>query len=207
MKHISDILTIKKHVEFKFKEKGSQFIGLAYPAETKEEAEDHLSDIKNKYYDATHHCYCYHFLDNQFKYSDDGEPNGTAGIRILNAIQHFGLTNLLVVVVRYYGGVKLGVGPLGKAYYQGAFGVLEEAAKIKKNNYSRMKITYKFDQTSQVHHLLTKFNAVITKNLYEEKPAIEFLIQPKCAADLGNELIEQTSAQAELISIEENIFI
>jgi uncharacterized YigZ family protein len=206
MENILEILTIKEHFEFKFKEKGSQFIGLAFPIETKEHAEKILTDIKKKFYDATHHCYCYHLLDGQQKYSDDGEPNGTAGIRILNAIQHFDVTNILIIVIRYYGGVKLGVGPLGKAYYQGAFGVLENAEIIKKVNFSKLIITYKFDHTSQVHHLLIKFNANITNNFYDENPAIEFLIKPISVEDLSNELKQLTSAQADLRILEKNIF-
>ncbi|MDZ7765436.1 MAG: YigZ family protein [Melioribacteraceae bacterium] len=96
------------------------FIGYAAPCKNDEEAEQILEGKKKQYYDATHNCYAYKILPESIKYLDDGEPSGTAGIRILNAIQHFDLTNLIVISTRYFGGTKLGVGPLGKAYYNSA---------------------------------------------------------------------------------------
>ena len=200
-----EIITIKQPEEFKFKEKGSQFIGLAYPITSKDEAEQILIDVRKKYYDATHHCFCYKLLQSDSRYSDDGEPNGTAGIRILNAIEHFDLTNLLTVVVRYYGGTKLGVGPLGKAYYQGAFGVLDICQKVKKSAYLKLIVKYSFNLTSPVHHLLSKHGAEIINNLFEETPAIEFFIKPDKYENIRDDLIEQTGGKVELELIEENI--
>ena len=115
------IKTIIKDSEFRFKEKGSVFIGLSFPINSEEDAESFLLSVRKKYYDATHHCYSYKLTDGTFKYSDAGEPNGTAGIRIYNAQNHFDLTGILTIIVRYFGGVKLGVGPLGKAYYETAY--------------------------------------------------------------------------------------
>ena len=100
MSEIEKIKSITKFTETKFKEKGSQFIGQAYPVQKEEEAQELLESIRKKYYDATHHCYCYNIFESVNKYSDDGEPSGTAGIRILNAINHFELTNILVVSIR-----------------------------------------------------------------------------------------------------------
>lgn len=200
-----EIVTIKGPEEFNFKEKGSQFIGLAFPVTSKDEAEQILIDIRKKYYDATHHCFCYKLLQGDSRYSNDGEPNGTAGIRILNAIEHFDLTNLLSVVVRYYGGTKLGVGPLGKAYYQGAFGVLDIAQKIKKCAYLRAMVKFSFELTSPVHHLLAKHGAEIINNLFVKIPAIEFFIKPDKYENFRKELIEQTRGKVELELLEENI--
>jgi uncharacterized YigZ family protein len=200
-----DILTVKNFEEFKFKEKGSLFIGQAFPAVAKDDAEKILDEAKKKYYDATHHCYCYHLYDGETRYSDDGEPNGTAGIRILNAIDHFTLTNVLVIVIRYYGGTKLGVGQLGKAYYQSAFGVLNNSQKIKKSNYLKIAVKYEFDFTSQIHNVLAKYDAEIINNYYDDNPSIEFLLKPDKYENLFNELNEQTRGKAEINIIDKNI--
>ena len=90
------IVTIDKFKEFSSKEKGSIFIGQVYHCETEDEVHNIITGVKKKYFDASHHCFAYKFLNEKFKYSDDGEPNGTAGIRILNALDHFKLLNFLI---------------------------------------------------------------------------------------------------------------
>ncbi|MDY0082235.1 MAG: YigZ family protein, partial [Ignavibacteriaceae bacterium] len=124
------IKTIKEYRQNSFKEKSSEFLAIVYPVENVSAAQDYLQEIRKKYYDASHHCYSYKIKTGEQKYSDDGEPNGTAGIRILNAIEHFGLTGILLFVVRYFGGIKLGVGQLGKAYYNASIGVFEHSEII-----------------------------------------------------------------------------
>ena len=157
MKELDEILTIKGFFESKFKEKGSQFIGLAYPINSENEFQSILAEIKKKYYDASHHSYAYRLLNNTFKYSDAGEPSGTAGIRILNAIEHFNLLNVLVIVVRYFGGTKLGVGPLGKAYYHSAEITLNDSDKIKKTAYKRIFVSVDFSFTSLLHKTFSDY--------------------------------------------------
>ena len=102
------------------------------------------------------------------KYSDNGEPSGTAGIRILNAIEHFDLTDLLVVVIRYFGGTKLGVGPLGKAYYESALNVLKSSQIIIKNPYQKISIMTNFDKMGHVFRLLSTFNGKKIVSAYQE---------------------------------------
>lgn len=201
------IKTIKSKTESKFKEKGSLFEGYAYPVSSSEEAENILSEIKKKYYDATHHCFAYQIMDENPRYSDDGEPSGTAGIRILNAINHFELVNVLVVSVRYYGGTKLGVGPLGKAYYKSAFDTLSLASVLTKRKFLKAKITYDFDLTSKVHHLLSMNTTNILDNTFEKKPAIIFTILEEEFKKFESEIIESTSNRAHLIVIENNLFL
>ena len=117
MDKIEEIKTIKKSAEVKFKEKGSLFLSKSYNITNVENVEDILNNLKKEFFDATHRCFAYRLNSvstaNNFRYSDDGEPSGTAGIRILNAIDHFELQNCLIAVIRYFGGTKLGVGPLG----------------------------------------------------------------------------------------------
>jgi len=206
MDYPNKIITITKSFEFKFKEKGSLFIGQAFPINSTEESEKILGSIRKKYYDATHNCYAYKLLINDTKYSDDGEPNGTAGLRILNAINHFELINVLVIVTRYFGGTKLGVGPLGKAYYNSALGVLKEAELIKKENYSRIQIQFNYNLISHVHHFLNQFKAINIQNIFKEIPQIECLVKPEFVNTLTSELNTVSKGEIKLKLFEECIY-
>ncbi len=197
------IKTIKEKSESKFKEKESLFIGLAFPAESSEEAENILGSIRKKYYDATHHCYAYKIHGETEKYSDDGEPSGTAGLRLLNAINHFDLTNVLVVSVRYYGGKKLGVGPLGKAYYRSGIETLEAATIIEKKEYYKISITYDYNQTKNVHHFLQKYEAIIKENKFEENPVILALVRAEVYDNFYSELFAASNRSVKIEKINE----
>lgn len=201
------IKTIKSSYEFQFKEKGSLFVGYASPCAKEEEAGQILEEKKKQYYDATHNCYAYKVLPESIKYSDDGEPSGTAGIRILNAIQHFDLTNLIVISTRYFGGTKLGVGPLGKAYYNSAFGTLKDAKIVKQINYSLFVLYYDFEFTKSAHHFLNLHNCIIKENGFDERPSITFLIKPKNVTSFEEDLRNASKDRCKLKKIEENLFL
>ncbi len=183
-----EMRTISSESESRLKEKGSFFIAISKPVENEEEVQTFLYSIRKKYYDATHHCYSYRFVNGSFKYSDDGEPGGTAGKRIFNAQNHFGLTNLTTVVVRFFGGVKLGVGPLGKAYYDSAFESLNSAKIEEKMLYSRLEIRYIFDNSSLVHHLISKYKLKIEESRFEPEPVISALILDPQASRFEEEI-------------------
>jgi uncharacterized YigZ family protein len=162
------IRSIEGFTEAGIKEKGSAFTGQAYFMSDSDECIKKLNEIKKEFYDATHHCYCYKLNSGETKYSDNGEPSGTAGIRILNAIEHFDLTDIMVVVIRYFGGTKLGVGPLGKAYYESAFNVLKSSQIIVKNPFQQISVTTNFDKMGHVFRLLSTFNAKKVTSDYKE---------------------------------------
>ena len=162
------IRSIESFTEAGIKEKGSVFTGQAYFMSDSDECFKKLNEIKKEFYDATHHCYCYKLNSGEIKYSDNGEPSGTAGIRILNAIEHFDLTDIMVVVIRYFGGTKLGVGPLGKAYYESALNVLKSSQIIVKNPYQKVSIITNFDKMGHVFRLLSTFNAKKVTSDYKE---------------------------------------
>ncbi|NLT50843.1 MAG: YigZ family protein [Ignavibacteria bacterium] len=170
------IITIKSPAETKFREKGSLFIGQTYQVSEIEEAENIILQTKKKYFDATHNCYAFLLFNGVQKYSDDGEPSGTAGIRLLNAIQHFGLVNVLLISTRYFGGTKLGVGPLAKAYYKSGIDTLEIAPLQKQGVY--VKFLLEFDQSmiSTVYHFLSSYEANILLSDFKEYYTIECLI-------------------------------
>lgn len=205
---MKSINTIDKPSEFQFKEKGSLFIGRVFPTTSSEEAETILAEIRKKHYDATHNCYAYRLIDEEsFKYSDDGEPNGTAGIRIYNAIKHFNLSNVLVISTRYYGGTKLGVGPLGKAYYSSAFGAIENGKIITKINYSKVVIDFGYEFISDVHHFINTYNVQNINNLFNENPQIECLIKPEHIEKLNKDLLGVSSGKIDLNILEEYIYL
>ncbi len=201
------INTIEKKAQSEFKEKGSLFVGQTFPIQNSEEAENILSEIKKKYYDASNNCYAYKIIDKEdIKYSDDGEPSGTAGIRILNAINHYQLSNILVISTRYFGGTKLGVGPLGKAYYNSAISAIENAAIVSKENYSEIIIEFEYDMTSHVHHFLNHFHAKNIQNIFDEKPKIKCLIKPDNYQQLFDELTGVSKGRIKTTIFNENLY-
>lgn len=106
--------------ESEFVEKRSRFIGHVWPIASEEEAQEHIRAMKKKYHDARHNCWCYLLGDNVLRYSDDGEPQGTAGQPMLNVFQREGVSNVCCVVTRYFGGILLGAGGLTRAYSRSA---------------------------------------------------------------------------------------
>lgn len=129
-----------------YKEKGSKFLAFAYPVMEEEEIKQHIQELKQKYYDARHHCYAWQLgLDeNHYRVNDDGEPSGTAGKPIHGQIRSYGVTNVLVVVVRYFGGTKLGTSGLINAYKLASADALANAALVEQtiNNHYRMCFSY-----------------------------------------------------------------
>ncbi len=130
-----------------YREKGSRFLAFASPVVTVEEAEYFINHLKEKYHDARHHCYAWIIgaTGNEMRYSDAGEPSGTAGKPILSQIQHFGLRDIVVVVVRYFGGILLGTGGLSRAYKEAAHNCLQNATIINKMLGYEFSITFPYN--------------------------------------------------------------
>ncbi len=192
------ITTVKQFHQSILKEKSSEFIAQVYPVERTEECDSVLNSVRKKYFDATHHCYAFRILNDVQKYSDDGEPSGTAGIRILNAIDHFQLNNLLVIVIRYFGGTKLGVGPLGKAYYSSAFNTLDESEKVAKILMERLIIKTDFTLISQLYRIVSNYKGTIEKTLYGEELSCEIIIPPKNLNLLKNDLLSVSDGKIDI---------
>ncbi len=198
------ITTVKSFSESIFKEKGSRFIGRVYPIEFTENFNDILSSVKKQFFDASHYCYAYRLLNDEFKYSDAGEPNGTAGIRILNAIDHFSLTNVMVIVTRYFGGTKLGIGPLGKAYYNSAEMTIKSAEKITKTAFQKVIIESDFSFTSLMHKTFSDFEMKVTSTEYEKNVKFVCIIKPRLMAKFQEYLTDKTHGSVKIL-VEEKI--
>lgn len=139
-------LSITKKSEGIYKDKGSKFIAIAVPVETEEDVKEELASLRKSYHDARHHCYAYvlGIKKEDYRVNDDGEPSGSAGLPIYNQIQSYNITNVLIVVVRYFGGTKLGIPGLIKAYKNASIDALEKNAIIKKylSNYIDLEFPY-----------------------------------------------------------------
>ncbi|WP_142786500.1 IMPACT family protein [Changchengzhania lutea] len=139
-----------------FKDKNSKFYGYAFPVSSEEEAKQHLDDLKKQHHSARHWCYAYQIGTETLAYrvNDDGEPNNSAGMPIYGQIQSFNVTNILVVVVRYFGGVKLGVGGLISAYKNAAQLTLESAKIIEKTIDIHYLITFDYKNMNKVMRII-----------------------------------------------------
>ncbi|NNE56130.1 MAG: YigZ family protein [Flavobacteriales bacterium] len=148
--------TLKGRSESLYKVKGSKHFGYAFPAYSKEEVSEHLETIKKEHHSARHHCYAYRLgLDKDvYRANDDGEPSNSAGKPILGQIQSFDLTNVFIVVVRYFGGVKLGVGGLIDAYRNAAKMAIESGDIVERTVMNTYRINFEYPQMSEVMGLL-----------------------------------------------------
>ncbi|MGA7161969.1 MAG: YigZ family protein [Bacteroidota bacterium] len=186
--------SIKAGVTSSLKIESSKFIASAYPVELRSQAEEVLATVRKKYFDATHHCYAY-ILGSEGKESrcsDDGEPSGTAGAKILAAIQSKNLSDVLVVVTRYFGGVKLGTGGLGRAYFESAGRVLSVAAVVPKIATEELQITFPYDETSRVMNALSRRKARIIDTVYADDVTLCISIQKSSTQVLADELVDAT---------------
>ena len=138
--------TIEGPSEAVSRERGSRFLSYAYPVTDEEQIKERLDALRKQYYDATHHCYAWRLGPDgeRSRANDDGEPSGTGGKPILGQMLSYGLTDLLVVVVRYFGGTKLGVPGLIAAYREGAQAAIEAAAIVEKTVDVRMEVRFSY---------------------------------------------------------------
>ena len=150
------------------KTKGSRFIGEAFPVTDEAEALGRLAAVRKREHAATHHCWAYRLGPDghAVRYSDDGEPNGSAGLPISREIEDHDLAHVLVVVTRYYGGTKLGTGGLARAYGEAAALVLEEAPKTEVILRVPVHLQFAFADTSPAMHTLSRFDAEIAEMSY-----------------------------------------
>jgi uncharacterized YigZ family protein len=139
-----------------YKEKGSRFIGVAIPVDSVDDVKIRLEHLRKRYHDARHHCYAYRLGAEPYeiRYNDDGEPSGTAGKPIFGQIQSFELTNILIVVIRYFGGVKLGTGGLIQAYRTAAREAVGNGKIITKTWNSLLEIRFDYTRMNDVMHII-----------------------------------------------------
>ncbi|MES2863911.1 MAG: YigZ family protein [Bacteroidota bacterium] len=169
-----------------FKEKNSKFIGYAYPITSENEVKTHIENLKSAHFSARHWCYAYQIGTETIKFraNDDGEPSNSAGMPIYGQIQSFDITNVLIVVVRYFGGVKLGVGGLISAYKTTAQLTLEEANIIEKTIDKYFKITFDYKNMNKVMRIIKEKNIDIVNQKMELNCEIEIATRKKNAKQI-----------------------
>lgn len=163
--------TIKKEIETSVTEKKSKFICHIYHVESVEEAEEKLDEVRKKYHDARHNCYAYRVVEDGKiiqKYSDDGEPSGTAGAPMMMILEKNEICNVLIIVTRYFGGILLGTGGLVKAYSEATIKALENTTYIYKEMGLEMQITLKYSELAAFRYYCMKNNILIKNEQYLE---------------------------------------
>lgn len=169
--------------EVLLKEKNSKFFGYAFPISSEEEVKIHIENLKKQHFSARHWCYAYQIGADKIQYraNDDGEPNNSAGMPIYGQIQSFGVTNILVVVVRYFGGVKLGVGGLITAYKTSAQMALEAAEIIEKTIDVHFEVHFDYKNMNKVMRVIKEKNLTLISQKMEETCTIEIATRKKNA--------------------------
>jgi uncharacterized YigZ family protein len=178
---VDTFLSISENTVFEgsYKEKGSRFLAFAYYVENEDEIKKHLETLRKEYYDARHFCYAYILgkEKTQFRANDDGEPNGTAGLPILNQIKSKNLTNILVVVVRYFGGTKLGASGLVSAYKIATQEALNHATIIEKIVQQHISIQFEYLQMNEVMKVIKDFNLELKSQNFDNQCVIELFVR------------------------------
>ena len=175
--------TIAGESEGIYKEKGSKFIALAYPVKTEEDVKQHVAEVKKKYYDARHHCYAYILGPNKdaYRQNDDGEPSGTAGRPIHGQLLLNDLTDTLIIVIRYFGGIKLGVSGLINAYKTAAKDAIDNNTIVERFVEENYEIHFPPLGMNKVMQLLKRDTVKITDQQYDTDCIIRFTVQKRDA--------------------------
>lgn len=177
-------LTLKTTSEGLYKEKGSKFLAFAYPVDSEDQIKETLDELRKRYYDARHHCYAYILGKNQdiYRANDDGEPNHSAGDPILGQIRSHQLTNVLIVVIRYFGGTKLGVGGLISAYKTAAAEAIENNEIIIAIVHSRLVVDFDYLAMNDVMKIIKDFDLQIVNQKFDNICRLEIQVREKFKA-------------------------
>jgi uncharacterized YigZ family protein len=177
-----------------YKEKGSKFEAYAFPVENLEQIQQHLDPLHLNHYKARHHCYAYVLGPeaNEFRAFDDGEPRHSAGAPILGQIRSFDLTNVLIVVVRYFGGTKLGISGLVNAYREAARQALEAAKIVEEEPSQSWVLTFDYPDMNGVMTLVKELKLTVLEKNFEERCEMMLMV-PLSKLDLAEDRLEHLS--------------
>ena len=197
-------ITVKKSSHFEYEDRKSVFIGQAMPVNNEADAIAFVNSVKKRYPDARHHVYAYVLRENSsMRFTDDGEPQGTAGMPVLDAIRKNGCTDTVIVVVRYFGGVLLGTGGLVKAYTSAAVGALRSAEIIEYDIYSLLEIKVSYSDYQKIVSQLSSFGFREDNTVYSDSVEITGKIKATSLEALSSELVSITSGRVSITKIGE----
>ena len=192
-------ITVKNSSVFEYEDRKSVFIGMAMPVSTEAEAIAFIDSVKKQYPDARHHVYAYALRENStMRFTDDREPQGTAGMPVLDVIRKNGCTDVVIVVTRYFGGTLLGTGGLVRAYTAAAIGALENAEIIRYDIYSSAEFEINYSDYGKISPILSEVGFRISDTIFEENVKISGSILSSNFDVLREKMTEITSGRVEI---------
>ena len=198
---MDEYLVPSEYGEDEFIEKKSRFIGRIWPVETEEEALARIQEMKKKHYDATHNCWAYIIRDGAVRFSDDGEPGGTAGMPMLQVLQREGLFNAVCVVTRYFGGILLGAGGLVRAYTKGAKIAVDAAGKSMKRVWTVLYVPFPYSFYERVRLEAEAFGGIVRKADFGAEVELELLFPEAKTQEFLDRLTDMTAGTVESMEI------
>lgn len=198
---MDEYLVPSEYGEDEFIEKKSRFIGRIWPVETEEEALARIQEMKKKRYDATHNCWAYIIRDGAVRFSDDGEPGGTAGMPMLQVLQREGLFNAVCVVTRYFGGILLGAGGLVRAYTKGAKIAVDAAGKSMKRVWTVLYVPCPYSFYERVRLEAEAFGGIVRKADFGAEVELELLFPEAKTQEFLDRLTDMTAGTVESMEI------
>lgn len=202
-----DYKTVLENASDEFVEKRSRFIGYCKPVKTEQEAIDFINEKRSEHWNATHNVYAYSLREGNIKrYSDDGEPSGTAGMPVLDVIVKNEIFDVVVVVTRYFGGVLLGTGGLVRAYSHGSKIAVEAAKPVIMQNCLVCEARCAYNQYGKVSSLIIGVGAAVDDTVYESDVLVKFHIKPDLLGKLNKKLADATSGGVTVEQKDEQYF-
>jgi len=187
--------TLAARHEHRIKIERSEFLGIAFAVSSEDDFFAELARISKQHFDATHHCWAFRlFAGERARSSDAGEPSGTAGKPILSAIEGADLFDAAVVVVRWYGGVKLGTGGLSRAYRESAASVLRDATTVERFVYGEVRVVVPFDALGTVYRLVSPPDVILSNESFGETNVFTFSVRRSRVAEFAKTLTERRLA-------------
>ena len=199
-----DYITVRNSSDFTLVEKKSEFIGYCAPVKTEAEAVAFVTSVKKKHSDARHNCYAYVLREGfASRYSDDGEPHGTAGMPILDAIRKAGITDVAVVVTRYFGGILLGTGGLVRAYTAAAVGAIKEAGIAEVGSFVLLQLKANYSDYQKIMPLVSAINAKIEDSDFGTDVIMTVTVRDNLVSRFVDDLTEATNGRVSATKVGE----
>ena len=198
---MQEYLVPTQYGEDEFVEKKSRFIGRVWPVETEEEALAKIQEMKKQHYDATHNCWAYVIKDGPMRFSDDGEPGGTAGNPMMQVLQRENIYNVVCVVTRYFGGILLGAGGLVRAYTKGAKIAVDAAGKSMKRVWTVLYVPCPYTYFERAKLEIEAFGGILRKAEFGAEVELEVLVaQPQTQAFIDR-ITDMTAGTVETMEL------
>lgn len=199
---MKEYVTIAAPAQDDFFERKSQFIGYIAPVSTEEEALAFLAEIRTKHRDARHNCFAYVLQSGVKRASDDGEPQGTAGVPILDVVEREGITDVIVVVTRYFGGILLGAGGLVRAYAHAAKLAVDVAQRKVMSPAVLVQVNMDYNQYGKINNVLSKYTCIVQDTAFTDLVSMKILFIERDLEPFRAELTEMTAATVQAEELE-----